>query len=65
MISQNCPKCGSSRVRRGYKPTPIYRKILFRYNLLCDSCNWEFIGFAVPGTVNSKGSKKKKKERSA
>lgn len=22
-----------------------------RYNLLCNSCNWEFVGFAVPGTV--------------
>jgi hypothetical protein len=28
--------------------------------LLCDTCNWEFIGFAVPGTLSSKSKKKKK-----
>ncbi len=61
MISQKCPKCRSKRVRRGYRPTPIWSKILFRYNLLCDNCNWEFIGFAVPGTVSAKPTKKPKK----
>lgn len=60
MISQNCPKCFSSRVRRGYRPTPLWSKILFRYNLLCDNCNWEFTGFAVPGTVTSKPTKRTK-----
>lgn len=60
MISQNCPKCGSSRIRRGYRPTPLFFKILFQYNLLCDGCNWEFRGFAVPGTVSHKPTKKKK-----
>jgi ribosomal protein L37AE/L43A len=63
MISQRCPKCNSHRVRRGYKPTPIWSKILFRYNLLCDNCNWEFVGFAVPGTVTAKP--KRSKGRSA
>lgn len=61
MISQRCPKCGSSRVRHGYTPTPIWSKFLFRYNLLCDACNWEFKGFAVPGTVSTKPSRKLKK----
>ena len=61
MISQKCPKCRSKRVRRGYRPTPIWSKALFRYNLLCDNCNWEFIGFAVPGTVSAKPTKKPKK----
>lgn len=60
MISQRCPKCASSRVRRGYRPTPIWSKILFRYNLLCDACNWEFKGFAVPGTVSYKSGKSQK-----
>ena len=60
MISQKCPKCLSNRVRRGYRPTPLLSKILFRYNLLCDNCNWEFKGFAVPGTVSSKPTKKPK-----
>jgi len=62
MISQRCPKCRSDRVRRGYRPTAIISKILFRYNLLCDKCNWEFKGFAVPGTVEW-GSNHKKKRR--
>lgn len=60
MISQRCPRCGSSRIRRGYRPTPIWSKILFRFNLLCDGCNWEFKGFAVPGTVSSKPNRRKK-----
>jgi hypothetical protein len=38
---------------------------LFRYNLLCDSCNWEFRGFGIPGTVSTKSSKKRKKANSA
>ena len=62
MISQKCPKCLSSRIRRGYRPTPLWSKILFRYNLLCDSCNWEFKGFAVPGTVSAKPTKNPKKK---
>lgn len=61
MASQNCPKCFSSRVRRGYRPTPFWSKILFRYNLLCDNCNWEFRGWAIPGTVSAKPTKKPKK----
>ncbi len=64
MISQRCPRCNSSRIRSGYRPTPIWAKILFRYNLLCDGCNWEFRGFAVPGTVTSKPNRTKKKRES-
>lgn len=62
MISQKCPKCLSKRVRRGYRPTPLWSKVLFRYNLLCDNCNWEFAGFAVPGTVSAKPTKNPKKK---
>ena len=58
MISQRCPKCLSKRVRHGYRPTPLWSKLLMRYNLLCDHCNWEFIGFAVPGTISHKPSEK-------
>ncbi len=60
MISQNCPRCTSNRVRRGYRKTSIFMKLVFRYHLLCDNCNWEFAGFAVPGTVSSKPRRKKK-----
>lgn len=60
MISQTCPRCQSKRIRRGYRPTPLWSKILFRYNLLCDGCNWEFRGFAVPGTVSAKPPRRRK-----
>ncbi len=63
MISQKCPKCRSNRIRRGYRSTPIWSKIIFRYNLLCDGCNWEFTGFAVPGTVDTKSTRKAKKSK--
>ena len=61
MISQKCPRCYSNRIRRGYRPTSLLSKIVFRYNLLCDNCNWEFKGFAVPGTVSTKPTRKRKK----
>lgn len=64
MISQKCPRCNSDRIRRGYRPTSIFSKIMFRYNLLCDNCNWEFKGFAVPGTVSYKPTRKPKKHDS-
>lgn len=62
MISQNCPRCHSNRVRRGYRPTQFWSKVIFRYNLLCNACNWEFKGFAVPGTVSVKPVRKHKKQ---
>jgi hypothetical protein len=31
--------------------------------LLCDNCNWEFTGFAVPGTVSAKPTKNPKKKQ--
>lgn len=65
MISQKCPRCYSDRVRRGYRPTSLLSKIMFRYNLLCDNCNWEFKGFAVPGTVTTKPTRKPKKQDSS
>ena len=61
MSTQKCPRCNSSRIRRGYRPTPLWSKLIFRYNLLCDNCNWEFKGFAIPGTVQTKPTKKIKK----
>lgn len=62
MISQRCPKCDSNRVRRGYRPTPMLMRMVGRYHLLCDNCNWEFTGFAVPGTTSSKPTKRPRTE---
>lgn len=63
MIAQSCPRCGSKRVRLGYRHTPLWKKIFGRYYLLCNSCNWEFIGFALPGTVESHSQRRKRKKR--
>ncbi len=65
MISQKCPKCLSRNVRRGYQRTPILMRLFFRYYLLCDNCNWEFTGFAVPGTVSTKPRRSKKKAKTS
>lgn len=51
MISQRCPKCRSSRIRKGYKPTPLLFRLVGIHHLLCNHCNLLFTGFAVPGTL--------------
>lgn len=42
----------------------MWSKLIGRYNLLCDSCNLEFKGFAVPGTVDTHYRKRNKKQSS-
>jgi len=66
MISQKCPRCSSKRIRLGYRHTTFLSKLICRYNLLCDNCNWTFAGFAVPGTVgsNAKRSSSKNSKKS-
>ena len=56
MIAQRCPKCRSTRVRRGYEDTPLLLRLIGIYSLLCDNCNLLFRGFALPGTVPPRGS---------
>lgn len=58
---QKCPRCRSARIKLGYRPNPWWSVIFGRYNLLCDECNWEFVGFAVPGTP-AKTSRKRIKQ---
>ncbi len=53
MISQRCPKCRSSRIRKGYKPTPLLYRVVGIHHLLCNHCNLLFTGFAVPWTLES------------
>ena len=57
MISQKCPKCRSSRIRKGYKPTPLLLRLVGIHYLLCNHCNLLFTGFAVPGTVGRPNKK--------
>lgn len=47
----HCPKCGSSRVRRGYEIPPLPLRLVGIHGLLCDGCNLSYRGFAIPGTV--------------
>lgn len=61
---KHCPKCGSSRIRRGYAPVPFIMSILSFRELLCDGCNLRFRGFVIPGTLPRSGRHKKKPERS-
>jgi hypothetical protein len=58
LIAQRCPKCGSSHLRRGYTDTPLLLRLIGVYSLLCDNCNLLFKGFAVPGTVPARGSRR-------
>ena len=55
-----CPKCGSTRVKRGYADTPLLLRSIGVYNLLCDNCNLPFRGFAVPGTVPARGRRRRR-----
>jgi hypothetical protein len=57
MISQRCPKCRSSRIRKGYKPTPLIFRMVGIHQLLCNHCNLLFTGFALPGTVGRSSHK--------
>lgn len=65
MISQKCPKCRSSRIRKGYKPTPLILRLVGIHHLLCNHCNLLFTGFAVPGTVNRTSNKRRHKAASS
>src|SRR6185295_15711485 len=59
---KHCPKCGSSRVRRGYAHDPLLIRMLGFRELLCDSCNLRFRGFVIPGTLPRSGHHRKKAE---
>lgn len=52
-----CPKCRSSRVRRGYEKPALPLRLIGMQGLLCDNCNLSYRGFAVPGTVPKKTSR--------
>ena len=65
MIAQRCPKCGSTRLRRGYTDTPLLLRAIGVYNLLCENCNLLFRGFALPGTVPGRGSRRRRRKAQA
>jgi hypothetical protein len=64
MTFQKCPKCGSSRIRRGYKRTPLPLRLVGIYHLLCDHCNLLFTGFVLPGTFSRRRKPRRPKKTS-
>jgi hypothetical protein len=63
---KRCPKCNSSRVRRGYAHDPLLIRLVGYRELLCDACNLRFRGFVIPGTLaHSKRTKRKEEKREA
>jgi hypothetical protein len=53
-----CPRCHSSRIQHGFNDESALLRLLFVRELLCNNCNLEFKGFALPGTLNRKPSVK-------
>lgn len=51
MFARSCPQCGSSRVQRGFNDPPLLLRLIGIYDLLCNNCDLEFKGFALPGTI--------------
>jgi len=60
---KRCPKCRSTRIRRGYAYDPLIIRLLGFRELLCDSCNLRFRGFVIPGTLPRSNRNKKKLEK--
>lgn len=65
MMGLRCPKCRSSRVRRGYEKPALVLRLIGMHGLLCDNCNLSYKGFAIPGTVPKKTSRGYRKGRNA
>lgn len=51
MLTPRCPKCGSHKIRRGYRRMRLILRLFGIHSLLCDHCNWLFTGFAFPGVL--------------
>jgi hypothetical protein len=59
---KHCPKCGSSRIRRGYSSDPLALRLVGFRELLCDACNLRFRSFVLPGTL-PRSSRRQKEAR--
>lgn len=51
MFVRQCPRCGSTRIQQGFDDPPLLWRLFGFYDLLCNNCDLEFRGFALPGTV--------------
>ncbi len=63
MLAQTCPRCKSSRIQHGYEDSPLRLRLIGIYELLCNNCNLEFKGFALPGTLGRVQSNKEESSR--
>ena len=59
---QICPRCGSTRVRRGYGRERFGLRLIGVRELLCNHCNLSFTRFVLPGMM-PKSSHHSKKRR--
>lgn len=65
-MAKHCPKCGSSRIRRGYGHERFPLRLICVRRLLCDHCNLQFRSFVLPGTLpRSRHNKKKSSNQAA
>ncbi|MGB9180253.1 MAG: hypothetical protein WCB68_13555 [Pyrinomonadaceae bacterium] len=53
MWKPRCPKCGSAKVRRGYKKTHTLLRLFGIRHLLCQNCHKPFTGFVTPGSLQA------------
>ncbi|MEA2173481.1 MAG: hypothetical protein QOD00_1073 [Blastocatellia bacterium] len=58
MLAPRCPRCQSSRIQHGYEEESLFLRLLSVRALLCNNCNLEFKGFALPGTLKRTASMK-------
>jgi hypothetical protein len=56
MFVQGCPRCRSKRVQLGFNDPPLILRMLGFNEILCNNCNLEFKGFALPGAVKRMAS---------
>ena len=63
MSKPRCPKCGSTKVRRGYKKTHTLLRLFGIRHLLCQNCHQTFAGFVKPGALQSQKKKESSPQR--
>src|SRR6266508_1064211 len=58
---QTCPRCGSTRVRRGYGRERFGLRLIRVRELLCNHCNLSFTRFVLPGMMPKSSHRSKKR----
>ena len=58
---QICPRCSSTRVRRGYGRERFGLRLIGVRELLCNHCNLSFTRFVLPGMMPKSSHRSKKR----